>query len=1320
MATLQLLLITLAVHTVMSDSHHLIVRPTDKDHSVCGEHSPCDTLSNLISNKTIFSDNSDLILSFKNGKHTVNTTDLKLITENKRSVTWNGTGARVICKSGSGVTFIFCNIEILQIQGISFINCGNVVKRSNEKPEIKAALYFEQVSTLHLEAIIVSGSIGYGLFALNLEGSVTIFHCVFKRNSKKCGINTKTCVGGNIALHFNGGKGKEPYGANILIQNSVIESSGNSNHVDTYNCTYFRKNQSSLLFRASGVVVVYQQEKYSVQLVISDTTFSHNSNDSVYPTVLVHDYSGLKNELTIANSSFEKGILVISNIANPACNVNKNCFAAKKGKHQATQLASIINCTFSGGIKGIEICFNSTYVRYNKFGEVLIKDTIFQNYEQREYLPTQAVITVSYLSIQVKKHEYPNTLIKIPQCTFTNNSIPSIVFNLDQDEYLIDSAPNRQTNPSMDPVFALTGTFFHENSASAILITVQNKLIPIWQYPIHEHGQKISILDITSCEFIGNRLDTHSKGVMEVKDAFITLENVTFSSSLGTALYAENSILMVKGWNLFRENSIDHGGAMNLNQSRIFLTSLSYIHIVNNSATKHGGGIFATAASANNVPSLPLCNYAEKVNSTYHYMCTISTLDEVNPNQELIKLERNSAKYSIFGGRYNSCIEYCNTTCCKFMPGEFNVRPIPSFISYSLDVSSPAAQICQCESNSTIIDCTNVSRNIFPGQTFTLSLVAIGEINKMVQTVVTAEIRKEGSEKWIKRFVDIGYGQKIQLLDTHCTDVSYRVNSDSKHEVIELSIDDKGILPEIAQVGTSVPLKPLLVKVTLSICPKGFELSNKTEEAPACKCLSSLSNNPDIECDTKLGEIQVKGNKWIGFAEDRLVLHESCPFDYCNCLSSLSSPCSKVIDLNASDEQCRYNRGGVLCGGCQAHLSMVLGTSNCKQCFDEYLLLIIPFALAGVALVVLLLKCNLTVSVGHINGIIFYANIVQINKTLLFPKQTTTSQIFSTFIAWLNLDLGIETCFYKGMDAYAKVWLQFVFPVYLWIIIGFILLAARFSSRLCRLIGSNSVPVLATLFLFSYAKLLRTIIAALAFTFIVFDDKTYETVWLKDANLYYFSLKHVTLFFVALLFTSLYVLPLTLLVLLAPCLQAKSHYKVFRWVNRLKPFLDAYQGPYQDRFRYWTGLLLVIRVLLLIIDASNYDNDPSMSFFCTIALTVPLVAVLNKTPTYIYRHKMANYIELISLINILTLFAVCWLTTTTNYLKWHQVREYTTYFSVAVTILLFLTIIMYQVILASYPSAFNKRDKPVEQTNCDVSNTEFWSRNILRSGTERM
>ena len=75
------------------------------------------------------------------------------------------------------------------------------------------------------------------------------------------------------------------------------------------------------------------------------------------------------------------------------------------------------------------------------------------------------------------------------------------------------------------------------------------------------------------------------------------------------------------------------------------------------------------------------------------------------------------------------------------------------------------------------------------------------------------------------------------------------------------------------------------------------------------------------------------------------------------------------------------------------------------------------------------------------------------------------------FIAWVNHDLGIETCFFDGMDAYSKAWLQYAFPIYVWVLVGAIILASRHSTRIVRSLGTNPVAVLATLFLLSYAKL---------------------------------------------------------------------------------------------------------------------------------------------------------------------------------------------------------------------------------------------------------
>ena len=168
------------------------------------------------------------------------------------------------------------------------------------------------------------------------------------------------------------------------------------------------------------------------------------------------------------------------------------------------------------------------------------------------------------------------------------------------------------------------------------------------------------------------------------------------------------------------------------------------------------------------------------------------------------------------------------------------------------------------------------------------------------------------------------------------------------------------------------------------------------------------------------------------------------------------------------------------------------------------------------------------------------------------------------FIAWLNLDLGIETCSFNGLDAYAKTWLQYIFPLYILSLVGLIIVASDYSSRIARLFGSNPVAVLATLFLLSYAKLLRTIIAAMFFAFLDYPNGVQVAVWLHDGNIKYFHGKHIVLFLVALLILLILFLPYTLLLAVGQWLQAKSNWRLFHWISnpRIKPFLDAYQAPY--------------------------------------------------------------------------------------------------------------------------------------------------------------
>ena len=195
----------------------------------------------------------------------------------------------------------------------------------------------------------------------------------------------------------------------------------------------------------------------------------------------------------------------------------------------------------------------------------------------------------------------------------------------------------------------------------------------------------------------------------------------------------------------------------------------------------------------------------------------------------------------------------------------------------------------------------------------------------------------------------------------------------------------------------------------------------------------------------------------------------------------------------------------------------MFGTSQCKQCSNYYLFLLIVFTFAGIALILFLFISNFTVANGNINGLIFYANIESINGPVFFPSYEPTKYVY-VLTSFLNLDLGIEVCFYNGMDDYAKMWLQLIFPIYLIFIATLLIITSRYSTRIQRLTAHRALPVLATLFLLSYTKILRTVSSVLFSysTITSLPSKNTTLVWSVDTEVQLFGLNFIVLFIVCL------------------------------------------------------------------------------------------------------------------------------------------------------------------------------------------------------------
>ncbi len=291
----------------------------------------------------------------------------------------------------------------------------------------------------------------------------------------------------------------------------------------------------------------------------------------------------------------------------------------------------------------------------------------------------------------------------------------------------------------------------------------------------------------------------------------------------------------------------------------------------------------------------------------------------------------------------------------------------------------------------------------------------------------------------------------------------------------------------------------------------------------------------------------------------------------------------------------------------------------------------------------------MTISHGTLNGLIFYANVVSISG-LTRLQNCSIHPILSIFIAWVNLDFGVETCFYSGMNTYQKTWLQFAFPLYIWLLVGAIIIASHYLTTVMKMFGRNNMALLATLFLLSYTKILKTIITALSFTEVLQGSAENRNVplmpykvWTYDSNIEYLKGKHVPLFAVTLVLLIFLFLPYILLLTFGQCVNSTPVRTrcVLRCIrsSAFISIMDAYQAPYTKKHRYWTGLMLLTRCALFLGFVASYNDDEN-SYITVLVLTAVYIFTLKMTCAMkVDKNKYMNILEVCFLVNLLIISA---------------------------------------------------------------------------------
>ena len=726
-------------------------------------------------------------------------------------------------------------------------------------------------------------------------------------------------------------------------------------------------------------------------------------------------------------------------------------------------------------------------------------------------------------------------------------------------------------------------------------------------------------------------------------------DKITFRNN--TAMYAGGGVSLQVNAKIYIVMKID-------SNPRIYTMTF-----VANSA-KFGGAIYI--ADSTNSGTCASKSYDIHSTTTECFIQALSLQHSNYQNNIIAKFTKNYACTSgsnLFGGLLDRCTispltvrNYFNPTYKNSVMYFTQITVIKKLNS----ISSGPVKICFCKPRRKP-DCSYHPPPIqtMKGHTFTLLLVAVDQVNNIIPNVT---IRSYLSSS----LGGLGENQLNQSTGQACTNLNFSIYSPHSSEELILYADGpcKDVHPSQSRVDINFsPCK----------CPIGFQPNVRARSKCECGCnpaLLPLLSTCDPETETVLRE----GVFWIDYIEDSgYLIHPHCPYDYCK-----PADVKVKINLNiknGADVQCANKRSGILCGTCSSGYSLSLGSSRCILCQIYWpivtVILVTVFIMGGLLLVSIILILNLTVAVGTLNGIIFYANIVAANSNTVFPS--------NVFIYWLNLELGFDTCFFDGMDIYWKTWLQFAFPTYIIFLVVMVIVISERSQRFARLIGrKDPVATLATLVLLSYAKLLQTIIASLSGTVLRYPGINHthdEIVWLPDATIKYLSGKHIPLFIVAvviLLAGTVYTAVIFLWQWLLGC-------KVCQWINntqRLSLFIQTYHAPYTSKHRYWTGLLLVARIVLYIVSATNIKGDPKLNLM-VIGLIVTSTLLLKEFVEFrnrIYHNWFTETLESVCHVN-LTFLCIMFFFTVGNSAE----TVIALHISVSLTIALLLVVLMYHI-----------------------------------------
>ena len=1108
----------------------------------------------------------------------------------------SGNPEDVVIRCAEGVGLGFFNIsQHVHIYGVTISGCGltdpslsQFLSSVNETLNVfynavhnsSFAVIIAASQNVDVKNTRVNENTGFGLLAISLYGNSVFTEAEFVDNRAPGGtvfsddfLRDGRAFGGGVIFHFHDWHNKPDsvQSANVSIANCTF--SGNVNYYSAELAAPFMAASSSLkelgyvLSGAAGITVKLCQYQYGVDFLVNNTLISGNRAQ-------IGGGAVIGTFVDVVNSTIE-----------------------------------FVNCKFLGNENSTEISTG--------MGLTLILDL----------LPWHQVNTY------VSQYDKPTTVL-FDSCQFIENEAST-----GGGLFVINSVGPMSRLP-LDLVFRNCN--FHENKASCgAAVSIHTYKGVAFNYFVNNR------VVFDRCNFTSNTVTAPStfsasltgSGAIQLRNAFVILKDTLVKDTNGSGLESVDSTVQISGRVEFSNNSaVFGGGAQMIGLSFFVATNHSRLIFHRNTAYQDGGGIYFVLPQNIVVGSryFDCFLYFDSIDFYCTKGCSFQDLNFT------LSFENNTAKQGsmIKGALLDTCV-WAYDLGEPFGPGGYNKLHTIEYLNIhhhdvfqfdepfhpsGVNTGAVDPKVRVKSNNSTVV-------SMMPGEEVEVIGDAVDVLGNSVADVLLAVVQGQ-------KFVDTNPTIEV----TVGSNGLWRIENESTSF---LHVDGPencsgliGLTSITSQATTSLSVK-------LTNCQPGFNYSSGTKQ---CNCDSILDQyGEDLKCFTTNASFAARLGYWFGDLDGGLELGRDvskyvltlCGTNACkNPLYTewrIASPPNGISDsidyqyINPRDldSQCLPNRRGLLCGKCKPGFSVILGTVECSTCDGNSGIAIIAlFAIMGILLMAVVTISDFHVSSGYINGLILYSNIIDIYYVEIVKRNVPFSIL--TIYEWLSLRWGIPVCFTQGLDHLSQAGLEFVFPLYIGILLILITLMARYCPIPQKVRNVINLPrMFATTLFLTFGAILSSSIRILHFVVIWTASGDWHVRWRRDPHVLYFQeLWHIILGILSIAVV-VYLIGVTAMLIIPE--------RFFRlsWLRRkFKPIIDVFQAPFRDTYicRTWEGWRMLFRVLVIFI-----------GFFPIISQLWILVFVLLvfhyiQASLHPYRGEISNWLDSFFLMVLIVTF----------------------------------------------------------------------------------